>query len=139
MAAPARAAAEAAVGNERHGLVKAHAGYGRGGGEHLAHARPAFGPFIAYDHHIARLDLPAENGGNGIFFGIKDPCRAAAFQHFIGHGRLLHHRAVRGKIAAKDSNAALLVMGFIKGHNDIIILNRCPLQAFSQRLRPLPS
>ena len=47
-------AAEAAVGDERHAAIETRAGQGRGGREHLRHARTALRSHVPDDHDRAR-------------------------------------------------------------------------------------
>ena len=119
MAAPLRAAAEAAVGQQRHFLVQAHAGDGRGGGEHLPHAGAALGAFVADDHDVAGLNAALQDGAGGLFFGLKDPGAPFIDQHLGVNRRLFDHRAVRRQVAPENGNAPLGVIGVGQGTDDV--------------------
>src|SRR3990172_765734 len=59
-----RPAGEPAVGDERDRLGEAHADDGRGRRKHLAHARPALRPLVAYDDHVPAFYLPGKYRGH---------------------------------------------------------------------------
>ncbi len=82
---PPGAAAKAAVGQERHLLVQAHAGDGRGGGEHFPHARAGFGTFVAHHDNLSGFDAAAQDGFGGRFFRVEHPGGALVHQHLRGH------------------------------------------------------
>ena len=74
-AGAARAAAEAAVGDQgdRFAQPRAHDVAGRT--EHLLHARAALGAFVADDDDIARLDLAGQNAFARLFLAVEDDGR----------------------------------------------------------------
>ena len=49
----------------------------RGGGQHLAHAGPALGAFVADDDHRAFANLTRLDRREAIFLAIEHPSRAA--------------------------------------------------------------
>ena len=89
---------------------------GRGDLQHLAHAGPALGAFIANDEHVAGLDLAGLHGGKAGLFGIED-ARRAAMLVAIGGGDL-HHAAFGGEIAFENHQAAVGLDGLFEGVDD---------------------
>src|SRR5262245_8100000 len=92
----ARAAGEAAVGDERHGLAHALAVERCGGGEHFAHARAAARAFIANHYNIARLVFAFFHRLERGFFGIEAARGAGESQ--VLHARDFYNRSLRREI-----------------------------------------
>ena len=74
-AGPGGAAAETAIGDEGHLVAQSHADDVAGGREHFLHARPAARPFVADDHHVARLDFAGENAFAGFLLALENYAR----------------------------------------------------------------
>ena len=91
--------AEAAVRDQRHILVQAHARNGRGRAEHFRHSRRSARSFVADDHHISRFDTAVQNGTHGFFLAFEDAGAGFAPQHFRRHGALLDHGPLRREVA----------------------------------------
>ena len=127
-------AGEPAVGDEGHFLVQTHAGDGRGGVEHLPHARAALGAFVADDDHVAGHDLAGVDGGDGVLLAVKDPGGAFVDHHFCGHGGLLHHAAVGSQVALQHGDAAGLGVGVFHGADDLRVPVGHALQVFCHGL-----
>ena len=130
---PPCTAAEPSIGQQGNGCIETHAGDDGRRGQHLPHARSAFGTFIADDNNISGFDLSTQDGRNRVVFGVKDTGFALIDQHVTGHGRLLDHRTIRGQIPAKDGDSALLRIGIIEGPDDLFVQNSCRLQIFTDR------
>ena len=77
---------------------------GRGGREHLRHAGPALGAFVANHDHLAGLDFLPRQRGEHVFFRIVDPGRAAEADAFLAGD--LGHRAVRRQRSPQDADVA---------------------------------
>ena len=96
-----------------HRVVEADALDGGGGGEHLLHAGPAAGPFVADDDHVARLDLAADDAVVGVGLDFEDHGRAGVLEHLGLHAGGLDDRAVGGEVAVEDGQAAFLAVGVV--------------------------
>ena len=110
-------AGEAAVGEQ--GYVRAEFGVGGDGGgdlQHFSHAGTALGTFVADDEDVAGVDLGGLDGGEAIFFVVKD-ARRAAMLDAVGGGDF-HHAAFGGEVAFEDDKAAGGFDGIFKGVDD---------------------
>ena len=115
----ARRAGEPSVRDQRHRLAEA-APVDRGGRrQHLAHAGPALGAFIADDDDIARLDAPVDHGVEGVLLAVEAARRALELQHV--HARDLHDRAVRGEAALEAHHAARLAERRLHRIDDLLV------------------
>ena len=114
-----RSTGESAVGNERHAFFQTHAGYGRSGHKHFPHPGAAFWPFVAYNHHVARLDLVAEDSLHSQIFAVVNPGFAGKCHHAFIHRCLLHHSAVGSQGPSQDCDTALFVIRLINALDDI--------------------
>ena len=103
-AEPARRARKASVGDQRDLVGQSLAIQRRRGRKHLAHARPALGPFVADDDDLALVDRARLDGGEGVFLAIEAPRRAFELQAV--HARDLHDRAIGGDVALEPHDAA---------------------------------
>ncbi len=73
---PGGPAGESAVGDQGALVVEADALDRRRGGEHLLHAGPSLGPFVADHDHVARLDLAEDDPVVGVDLALEDHRRA---------------------------------------------------------------
>src|SRR5436309_10242883 len=96
---------EAPVGHQRDGVAQARALQGARHVQHLAHARPALGPFPADDDHVVGFDLPRLHGLERILLALEHPGRAAMEIALLA--RDLGHAPVGREIAPEDHEAAL--------------------------------
>src|SRR5207302_108985 len=98
-------ASDRAVGDQTHRGPEAGALERARDVEHLPHAGPALGALVADDDHVARLDRPRLDGGEGVLFAFEDARRAPEDLLLVpGH---LRHAAVRGQVTAEDGHAAV--------------------------------
>src|SRR5207237_534401 len=81
---PARAAAEATIGDERDGFAQALSDQRRGHAEHLAHAGSAARAFVADHDHVAGLDLPVAHRRERVFFAFEPGRRPARCRSTAG-------------------------------------------------------
>ena len=116
---PPGGAGEAAVGDEGHILIQAHARDGGGGVEHLPHAGTALGALVADDHYVAGHDPAGIDGLDGVLLAVEHPGRALVDHHLRGHSGLLHHAAVGGQVALQHGDAAGLGIGSLDGADDL--------------------
>ena len=105
-AEPPRRATESPVGDQRHLLAHALAGQRGRRRQHLAHARPAGGAFVADDDHLALLVRARLDGGEGVFFAFKHAGGAAEHLFLGRHARHLHDGPVGADVAAQAHHAA---------------------------------
>ena len=75
------AAGEPAVGDQGAVFAQADTLDGRGGGEHLLHAGPSLGPFVADHDDVARLDLVEDDAVIGVDFALEDHGRTRMLEH----------------------------------------------------------
>ena len=68
---------ESAIGDQAHALTQTCTNQCAGGGQHLGHARAAFGAEVAQDHHIAGFDVAVQDGFE---------CRLLVVKHTGGAG-----------------------------------------------------
>ena len=118
-AGTACAPAKPAVGNQRHGFPQSHSHNLGCGRQHLLHPRAAFGPFVADDHHVAGLDLSAQDPLHRFLLGVEDDGRAPVDHHFRGNARGLDNRAFRGQIAEEDGKSSILTIRIPQGANNL--------------------
>ena len=110
---------EPAVGNEGHGASLSTALNGRGGIEHLPHARAALGALVADDDDVAVVDLAAVDGLHGVLLAVKDTGGAFVYQHLRHYGRPLDHAGIRGQVALQHGDATGGAVGIFHGTDDL--------------------
>ena len=113
-----RGAGETAIGNERHLACKSLACNRGGRRQHLAHAGPAFRPFVTDDDHIAFLDLAVVDGFERSLFALKDA--RGSFKGAVGVTGGFQDRAFRREIAVKNSEAACFFERISDGMHDLL-------------------
>ena len=133
-AGAARAAAEPAVGDQGDRFAQPRAHDVAGGAEHLLHARPALGAFVADDDHVARFDLARQDAFARLFLAVEDDGRTEVLEHGRGHARGLDHGAVRGEVAAQDGQPAGLGVGVRQRVNHLGVLDLGVGDVLAQRL-----
>ncbi len=82
MDSPRGAAGETPVGNQRARLAQPHRFQIRGWVKHFLHPRPAFRPFVADHHHVARHHFTAEDRFYRIILAFVHLGRAAEGEGF---------------------------------------------------------
>jgi hypothetical protein len=92
----------------------------RGGRQHLAHAGPALGAFVADDDDVALLDLAVEDALQRLFFGSKHDGAAGEAQAFLA-GDLSRPRP-RGEVAAQDDEVAVFLDRVVEAADDVLAL-----------------
>src|ERR1700722_6280106 len=102
----ARAAGEAAVGDERHVVARALTVKRGGGGQHLAHAGAAARTLVADHQHVALLVFPRLDRGEAILLAVEATRRAAELEVDALHARDLADAALRREIALEHHQPA---------------------------------
>ena len=92
-------------------IVQAHAFDGRGGGQHLLHARPAARAFVADNNHVAGLDLAVDNTFVRLRFRLEDNHRAGEFEHIRLDAGRFDDRALWGQVAVENYQPAFAAVG----------------------------
>src|SRR5262245_24142649 len=92
----ARCTGEAAIGDQGHLATHALAIQSRGGRQHFAHARTAFGALVSDDEHVAFAIRLVFHRLEARLFAIEATRRPGELQ--IRHPGDLHDRASRGQI-----------------------------------------
>src|SRR5690606_1781963 len=105
------AAGEAAVGEQGAFLAQALGLQVAGRVKHFLHARPALRTFVADDHHIARLDLVAEDTLHCGVLTFVDPGTALEYQDGLIHAGSFHHAAVQRVSAVLYAETAFAALG----------------------------
>ena len=109
---------EAAIGDQRHGIQKSLAHDGGGGAEHFTHAGAANGPLMAHHHHIARVDLLVEDGGQAGFLALEHARRAG--DHGVFHTADLRHGALFSQVALEDRQVAFGIERIAEGADYVL-------------------
>ena len=76
------------------------------GGEHLLHAGPSLGPFVADHHDVARLDLPGNDTVVRVFLALEDDRRSAMLVHLRADSGRLDDSTPRREVAAQHRQPA---------------------------------
>nr|ABZ08895.1 hypothetical protein ALOHA_HF4000APKG5H11ctg2g13 [uncultured marine microorganism HF4000_APKG5H11] len=97
-------AGEPAVGDQGNIVAQSLSHDGGGDRQHLLHAGPALGSFVADDDDVPRLDIAPLDGLESGRFLVEDPSRA--LEYFLLMSGNLDHRAVWGDVAPEDGQPA---------------------------------
>src|SRR5665647_942398 len=104
MGPPSTASGESTVGQQQHILAETRALDGTGDRQHLAHARPALGSFIADDHDVAGYHRAIRDGVHRRSLAVEDS--GAAFEYVCVKAGRLDDRALGGQRTAQDRQAS---------------------------------
>src|SRR5262245_34644838 len=115
----ARAAGEAAIGDQRHLLADAQAIERGRRRQHFAHAWPALGTFVADDDHIALLELALHHGVERCLLRIEAARRAAEDQAL--HAGHLHDGTIGREIAFEADHATGRRDAVLHAIDDILV------------------
>src|SRR5579871_3951382 len=96
-------AAEAAVGEQGHGLAESFAHDRRRDAQHLTHTWAPFRAFVTDHDYVARLDLLVRDGGHCVFFRLEDAGRTTVRGAFVPAD--LYHAAFGCDVAMQDHQA----------------------------------
>ena len=114
-------AGDAAVGDEGGGAAQALAVEELERLEHFAHARAAFGAFIADDDHLTSVDAACFQSSKAILLRIEADSRPAEITIFCGDCGGFGDAAFRRQIAIEDSEAASGLVRSVERANERII------------------
>jgi hypothetical protein len=112
-------AREASVGNQGDILAQTLPNQGSGYGQHFAHTRAAFRPFIANYHHVSGYNFILHDCVKGGFLTIKDFSRAG-MDDFCQTGDFADS-AFRGQVAAQDYQRAGREERVIEPVDDLLV------------------
>ncbi|SII46516.1 Uncharacterised protein [Mycobacteroides abscessus subsp. abscessus] len=118
-AQPGRPSGEAAVGDEEDVLADARALDRTGDREHLAHARPALGAFVADDDDVTLLQFAVQHRVHRRLFLVEDPGRA--FEDVGVEARGLDDGALGGERAAEHGESAGRVDRVVERPEDLAV------------------
>ena len=79
---------------------------GRGGGEHLLHARPSLGPFVADHDDVARLDLVEDDAVVGVDFALENHRGTGVLEHLGADPGRLDDRSLGREVAREHGQTA---------------------------------
>ena len=128
-----RCSGEPAIGDQCHCVSQALPDERAGDRQHFAHTGAALGPFVPDHNDVAGFDFPALYRLEGCLFLIEDPRRT--FVHLFLVAGDLDYRAVGGKVAAQDSQAARGATGRVEViDNGLVVHSGGFLEVFRQGL-----
>ena len=122
---------EPTIGDQRNAFAQPHARDHRGGGEHFAHTRTAFGAFVPNHDHIARVDVAGADGCRRILFAVEHPRGTAVHHHFRHHRALLDHGAFGSQIAKQDRDTAVFAQRGFQLVDDLAVRVRRRVNALA--------
>jgi hypothetical protein len=128
---------ETPVGDQPHAVAQTRTDDGRGGGQHLAHPRPALRALVADHQHVAGMDVPAEDGLQARLLGIEHARRTGDLR--VAHAADLGHRPFRGQVAPEHGQVAAPVHRFVPGADHRLAGGRLSgnPSSVSARVRPV--
>src|SRR5437879_571968 len=94
---PVGGAGETTVSEESDGIAETGAYQSGGNGEHLTHARAAFGALVTNDHYIPSLNDAFIDGGKSCFFVVKHASGAAEILQVVAGN--FYDTAIRSEIS----------------------------------------
>ena len=124
-------AGEPAVGNQRHGLVKLHAGKRRSRVEHFTHTGAADRAFVTDNNDVAVFDSAVVNRVNRFILAVKHAGGACVHQHFGRDGAAFNHTAVFRDIAPQNGDAAGFAVRIVNRANRIGIFDVSAFDVFA--------
>src|ERR1700728_4904409 len=116
---PMAAAGEASVGDQCHLAPEAATADGAGGAQHLAHARTALGPLVAYDDHVPGPHPAGENRCRRALLAVEYAGASPKVLAFLAAD--LGHRALRSEIAVEHHQVAVLFQWARKRPHNVLI------------------
>src|SRR5690606_22706264 len=113
------AAGKTPVGDQCHVLAQAPAHDGGGGREHLPHAGPALGAFVADHQYLAGPYRTVEDAIHDFLFRVEHPRRTVEPEPFLAGD--LGHRAFWRQVATQDAQMAVGLDGVVEWANDVLL------------------
>ncbi len=104
---PAGAAREPSVGDQGAGPAESLPLQEAGRVQHLLHAGTAAGPFVPDEHHVAGLDLAAQDALDRGLLALEDLRRAREAPQLLRYAGRLHDRALGSQVAVQHGEAAV--------------------------------